>query len=77
MNWSLVVGYAVSGALVSWPVFIAGLIWNAREGKRHTEARLTEQTADIKDFAEDLTKAQTAELRRRRISLGRGQGRTH
>ena len=77
MNWNLIIGYAVSGAIVSWPVFIVGLIWNAREGKRHTEARLTEQTTDIKDFAEDLTKAQTEELRHRRMPPGRGQGRTH
>jgi hypothetical protein len=55
---------------VSWPVFIFGLIWNAREGKRHTEQQLTEQTTDIKDFAADLTREQTEELERRRARHG-------
>ena len=71
MNWTLILGYAISGAIVSWPVFITGLVWNAREGKKHTEQQLAEHSADIKDFAEDLTRAQTQELKRRRGPLRR------
>lgn len=55
---------------MSWPVFIFGLIWNAREGKRHTEQVTEQQTADIKDFAAGLTKEQTDEPERRRARHG-------
>jgi hypothetical protein len=45
----------MSGALVSWPVFIAGILLNRRHVSRVTEAQ-TEKIAE-------LTDAQTEQLR--------------
>jgi hypothetical protein len=58
LNWTLVLQSVIAGALVSWPVFIAGLVVSHRRTREHVDrvtARQTEQIAE-------LTDAQTSEI---------------
>lgn len=70
MNWDAILQYAISGALVSWPVFIGGL-WAAHvRTKQHIDRATQEQTEQIAE----MTREQTGELERRR---SRQPGRTY
>lgn len=58
LNWSLIVQYAISGAIVSWPVFIAGLWIGHRKARQHVDRVTRQQTFDVKK----ITDAQTQNL---------------
>jgi len=56
LDWSAIVGYAISGAIVSWPVFIAGLVIGHRKAARHVENVTGRQTDDIRKMTEEQTR---------------------
>lgn len=55
MNWTLIFQYVISGAVVSWPVFIAGQVIGHRKATRHVEQVTGQQTADVRQITDDQT----------------------
>lgn len=70
MNWGAVLPYVVSGAAVSWPVFIAGLITSNRRIRRHVNDVTGQQTAAI----EEITRKQTEQIKSGQLRPGRPDG---
>jgi len=55
LDWTLIVQYAISGAIVSWPVFIAGLWIGHRKSRRHIETVADRQTHAVRKITDDQT----------------------
>lgn len=72
MNWAAVLQYAVSGAIVSWPVFVAGLVVSHRKTRQHVDRVTAVQTEKF----ETLTAEQTWQLEHADRG-GRAAGRYH
>lgn len=58
LDWSTIVQYTISGAIVSWPVFIAGLWFSHRNTQQHVDQVTEQQTHDVRK----ITDTQTATL---------------
>jgi hypothetical protein len=65
VNWAAVWQYAVSGALVSWPVFLAGLWASHRKTREHVDQAVGSAVEQQNAWIRELTDAQTSELERR------------
>lgn len=62
LNWSAIVQYAISGALVSWPVFLAGLWIGHRKVRQHVDRVTEQQTDSIASGMRKITDEQTQSL---------------
>lgn len=55
MHWSSVLGYAISGAIVSWPVFIAGQVLSHRKLRAHIDTKTRQQTGQLVNLTDQQT----------------------
>jgi hypothetical protein len=55
LDWSAIVEYAVSGAIVSWPVFVIGLVASHRRAVRRLDQVTSRQTGELRQITDDQT----------------------
>lgn len=56
MTWHDVLMYALSGAIVSWPVFLAGQFVSHRKIRAHVDRVTAYQTEQIAQFTDQQTR---------------------
>ena len=64
MSWDQVWELTLSGALVSWPVFIAGLFVSHRKLTRHVDKKLSQQTGQLVNVTDQQTETLLHSYRR-------------
>ena len=64
LDWSAITGYAISGAIVSWPVFIIGLVIGHRKARQHVDQVTEQQTSAVRKITENQTTSLVRRLSR-------------
>lgn len=64
MSWGDIWGYALSGAIVSWPVFIAGQVISHRKLRQHVDNKLAQQTGQLVNVTDQQTETLLHSYRR-------------